>query len=332
MTTDTYQYPDRPVARAVGSVESAFSAVSWSAILAGAAAAAAMSMILVSLGAGLGLLAVSPWQGEGASPVTLGVGVIAWSVVVHVVSFGVGGYLAGRLRTKWADVHGDEVFFRDTAHGFISWAVAILVSVCVMTSVAGVFAKGTASVAAAGVGAAGATAGAAAAASPGMENSADNASGSSALMAYFSDMLLRPASSPADSASTATTTQLPAPAMTPMTPAAPAGDVTQSRGEIVRILTVSLANGDVAAGDKAYLAQLVTNETGLPQAEAAKRVDDVIAQSQKAVEDGKTKAKQIADDARKAVAGAALWTFVTLLIGAFCAAYAATIGGRLRDQ
>jgi hypothetical protein len=324
MSTDTYPQPDRPISRAMGSVESAFSAVSWSAILVGAAAAAAMSLVLVSLGAGLGLLAVSPWQGEGASAATLGIGVIIWSVVVHVVSFGVGGYLAGRLRTKWADTHGDEVFFRDTAHGFVSWAVAVLVSFCVMASMAGEFAKGTASVATAGVGAAGATAGAAAAAAPDTENM----SGPSGAMAYFSDMLLRPGNVPADAASTATN-PLPAPSMTPTSPT---GDVPQSRGEIGRILTVGFANGDVSAGDKAYLAQLVSKQTGLPQAEAQKRVDDVIAQAKKSVEDGKAKAKQVADDARKAIAGAALWSFITLLIGAFCAAYAATIGGRLRDQ
>jgi hypothetical protein len=322
MSTDSYQYTDRPVAGAVGSVESAFSAVSWSAILVGAAAAAAMSLVLVSLGAGLGLLAVSPWQGDGASAATLGVGVIIWSIVVHVVSFGVGGYLAGRLRTKWADIHGDEVFFRDTAHGFASWAVAILVSFCVMTSMAGALANGAASAATAGVGAAGATAGAAVASAPDSEY----LSGRSGATAYFSDMMLRPGNVPADAASTATN---PAPTMSP---AAPTGDAIQSRGEIGRILSVSLANGDVSAGDKAYLAQLVSTQTGLPQAEAQKRVDDVIAQAKKAVEDGKVKAKQVADDARKAIAGAALWTFITLLIGAFCAAYAATIGGRLRDK
>lgn len=105
------------------------SAVSWGAIFAGAAAAAALSFILMMLGVGFGLLSVSPWSGEGASAEAIGFGSIIWLIIIQLAAAGLGGYLAGRLRTKWPDVHSDEVYFRDTAHGLVTWAVATIVAV-----------------------------------------------------------------------------------------------------------------------------------------------------------------------------------------------------------
>ena len=116
---------------------SALSAVSWGAIIAGAAAAASMSLILLILGVGLGLSSVSPWVRDGITAKTFGVSTIVWLTVTQLVSAAVGGYLAGRLRTKWTEVHSDEVYFRDTAHGFLAWAVASLVSAALLTSVIG---------------------------------------------------------------------------------------------------------------------------------------------------------------------------------------------------
>src|SRR5581483_6044305 len=93
----------RPTAPYVpgGATESAFSGVSWGAIIAGGVAAAAMAIILATLGAGLGLVAISPWPGHGASLQTVSIGIVIWSIVIEIVAFGIGGYLAGRLRTKW---------------------------------------------------------------------------------------------------------------------------------------------------------------------------------------------------------------------------------------
>jgi len=107
--------------------ESALSAVSWAAIVAGALVAAASSLVLIELGSGLGLASLSAWPNIGASVTTFGVGTAIWLVVVQWLASALGGYLAGRLRTKWANLHTHEVFFRDTAHGFITWAVATLI-------------------------------------------------------------------------------------------------------------------------------------------------------------------------------------------------------------
>src|SRR5256885_1932303 len=102
------------------------SAVSWGAVIAGAFASAALSLILLALGAGFGLSATSPWSNVGASASRVGVGAIIWLIIVQIMAFAIGGYIAGRMRTKWVGVHTDEVYFRDTAHGFLVWAVGIV--------------------------------------------------------------------------------------------------------------------------------------------------------------------------------------------------------------
>lgn len=103
------------------------SAVSWGAILAGGVAAAALTLILIAFGAGVGFSTVSPWSSVG-SRTTFHVGAGLYFIVTAMLASSVGGYLAGRLRKKWAGVHTREVFFRDTAHGFLAWAFATLLS------------------------------------------------------------------------------------------------------------------------------------------------------------------------------------------------------------
>ena len=119
------------------------SGVSWAAIFAGAIAAAALSLILILLGFGLGFSAVSPWSNEGISAEGLGISTIIWLALTQLIAAGMGGYLAGRLRVKWTTLHGDEVFFRDTAHGFLAWAVATLLTATVLVgSVSGIVGAG----------------------------------------------------------------------------------------------------------------------------------------------------------------------------------------------
>jgi hypothetical protein len=347
MTNDIYARPDADGDAFVDNYESSASGVSWAAIIAGAVAAAAMALILMTLGAGLGFLSVSPYDDPEAALAAAGIGAIIWSVVVHVASFGLGGFLAGRLRTKWANIHGDEVYFRDTAHGFVSWAVAMLISTAMMICLAGMLARGTAEVvgtAATGV------AGAAVAGSQLMAAEGDAEGG---MMDYFTDMMFRPGgsvSSGADAsgaeatgnaattdttAATGTSEPL-APMMTPLVQPAGAqatdAERTRARMEAGRIFVTSIAEGEASPADKAYLAQLISIHTGMSQEEAAQRVDEVMTQAQTAINTVEEEAKQAADAARKAAAGAALWAFAAMLIGAFSASYAATIGGRARDR
>src|ERR1019366_5715009 len=130
--------------------ESHSSGVSWAAVMGGAFVTAALSLILLALGTGLGFSSVSPWSNVGASASTIGTAAIAWLILMQVISSSMGGYLAGRLRTKWANIHTDEVYFRDTAHGFLAWAVALVITAAFLTSAATYMVGGAASSAAGG--------------------------------------------------------------------------------------------------------------------------------------------------------------------------------------
>src|SRR5712691_11698234 len=130
------------------------SGVSWAAVIGGAFVAAALSLILLALGAGLGFSSVSLWSNVGASASTIGTAAIVWLILMQIISSSMGGYLAGRLRTKWSSIHNDEVYFRDTANGFLAWAVALVVTAAFLASAGAVMVGATAS-SAAGAGAAG---------------------------------------------------------------------------------------------------------------------------------------------------------------------------------
>ncbi|WP_424810915.1 hypothetical protein [Roseococcus sp. YIM B11640] len=113
------------------------SAVSWAAIFAGAVAACGASLVLLGIGTGFGFWSVSPWEGQGASATTLGVMTVVWLIITQWIASGLGGYVAGRLRTRWTAVHRDEVFFRDTAHGLLSWALATIIAVSLLGAALG---------------------------------------------------------------------------------------------------------------------------------------------------------------------------------------------------
>lgn len=289
-----------PYADGVPPRESAISAVSWAAVFAGAVIAAALSLALFAGGTGLGFLSVSPWGDEGVSAPAIGIGIIVWMLFTQIVSYGIGGYVAGRLRTKWVDVHSDEVYFRDTAHGFLVWALSAVVSAALLGSALASMASGAAK-AGASVAAGASTAATAAAASGasggGMERATD----------YFTDTLMRSDRPEA------------------------ASDPEAARAEVSRIVAMSVTRGDMTPEDREYVAKVVAAQTGVEPAAAQRRVEQTIQNAKKAAEDAKQKAKEAADTARKAAAAFALWGFASMLIGAFVASLAATWGGRRRD-
>jgi len=208
------------------------SGVSWAAVIAGAFVTAALSLTMLALGAGFGLLSRSPWSARAMSRSPLEAAAIIWMIVIQIVASGIGGYLAGRLRTKWAAIHTDEVYFRDTAHGFLVWAVAVVMTAAFLSSAATAMVGGA-----------------------GPNSVAENA--------YLEGQLLR---------------------------SAPA---------------VAVGSGATAS------AQSPAELSGSQLAEQE---------------------RQAAEAARKETGRFLLWTFLALLIGAFCASYAATIGGRQRDH
>lgn len=290
---------------------SGMSAVSWGAILAGAAAAAALSLILLILGVGLGLSSVSPWAHAGVGATTLGVSTIAWLTVTQLLASGMGGYLAGRLRRRWIGTLPDEVYFRDTAHGFLAWAVSSLVTAALLTSVIGsIVGAGVQAGSTVAAGAAGGTGGALTAAASQAQGEEERS------MAYFVDSLFRRDATDASVATTITD---------------PGQKNALEAEEISRIFMNFSLSEPLPADDVRHVGQLVAQRTGLSQADAEKRVTDTYERAQARKQEAEAAARDAADTARRASAYTALWMFISLLIGAFVASLSATWGGRQRD-
>jgi hypothetical protein len=258
-------------------VELSSPGVSWPAVAAGAVASLALTLVLLSFGAGVGFSVVSPWGNSGISSTTFEIGTGLYFIVMAMISSAIGGYLAGRLRTKWAGVQTTEVHFRDTAHGFLAWAAASVLGAVLLASPASSLVGGA-------VG--GAT-----------QSSANSAQASP--MDNHVETLLRSDNPSAQGQQNSS----------------------DPRGEIVRLFTTSFHNGrDLKPTDRTYVAKIVASRTGLSQADAEKRVNDVVNQ-----------VKADLDNTRKAAMQTAIWLTLSLFIGAFSASLAATEGGGLRD-
>jgi hypothetical protein len=263
---------------AARTAESSGAGVSWAAVTAGAIVSCALTLVLLAFGIGLGLSVVSPWSGAGVGATTFKIGTGLYLIVIAMLSSSIGGYIAGRLRSRWVGVHTDEVYFRDTAHGFVAWAFASVIgAVLLATPASSLIGGGVASLG---------------------QGASATASRSGPMDSYV-DTLLR-----SDQPSTQ----------------APNGSA-DPRPEMVRLFTSSFRNGGVLnPNDQGYVSKVVAARTGLSQADADKRVSDVV-----------TQIKADTDAARKASAQLAFWLTASLLLGAFCASLAATEGGGLRD-
>ncbi len=270
------------------------SAVAWPSIIAGALTAATVSLILLLLGSGLGFASVSPWVNSGVTLTTFTVTAAIWLIAMQWISSGIGGYLTGRLRSKWASVYRDEVFFRDTAHGFLAWALATLITAVLLASAAS-------SVIGGGVGVA-TTVTASAAAGAGYSATDNYKDTMGDLADYLVDGLYRSSD--------------------------PKPYAVDYRGETMRILSNGIKRDRFNDTDRAYLTQLVVARTGLKPMLASERVENALS-SLTAV---KEKAKEDLEAARKTATQVSLYTFLSLLVGAFIACTAAALGGRHRDE
>jgi hypothetical protein len=240
--------------------DGSLSAVSWGAVIAGGVASLAVTLVLLAFGIGVGFSVVSPWADQGVSSTTFHVGAGIYLIVVAMLSSTVGGYIAGRLRNRWAGVHHDEVYFRDTAHGFMAWALATVVGAAMLGGAATHI-----------------TAGATAGSVPAAAASASTASNPTD--SYVDTLLRSDAAAPAGGA---TTTQV-------------TTDNGATRAELGRLVASSMSKGgDMNAADRTYAAKVVAARTGLSQPEAEKRVNDVIAQAKKAADDARKFAARMA--------------------------------------
>ncbi|MBI2741464.1 MAG: hypothetical protein HYX38_33630 [Rhodospirillales bacterium] len=279
--------------------------VDWGPIVLGTLGALAIMVVLMTFGGALGLSVTSPQPYAGLSAKALAVLAGLYIALVHVASFATGGYLAGRMRTPWVTSDTVERHFRDGGHGFAVWALGVVVGAALALSGAGGIAKAvtgaTTAVAAAG------TAGAAA--NPQTPQALQQLSAQPA--DYAVDRLLAPG-----------------PTGAPPAAGAVAGSRADLAAPIARAFTANLDNPQLDARDRAWLASLVGQRTGLPQAEAEKRVDEAFTELKAAEQ----KARDAADKARRATLIAGFLAAATMAIGAAAACAGAALGARHRDE
>ncbi|MFM9849121.1 MAG: hypothetical protein ACKVP3_18400 [Hyphomicrobiaceae bacterium] len=229
--------------------------VSWGAAIAGSLLASALSFVLLTFGSAVGLSLVSPWTSTASSAKWAGALAVFWIIAQQIGSFLAGGYVAGRLRSRWAEAKPDEIEFRDGIHGALVWAIGIVVGAMLAASVAG-------SVASTATSAIGHVAGAAA-------SQADS-------LSYQVDVLMRPAG------------------QTPAGATAAPSDPNATKTEVLRIFATATARGELSPADKTYLAQLVAQRTGLPPQEAEARVTQVYNEAARVTKEAADKARKTA--------------------------------------
>jgi hypothetical protein len=288
-----------------------FRYLEWGPVILGVLAASAISMVLLTFGAALGLTGVSPYPYAGLSAKALAVLSATYAALVVAASFGAGGYLAGRTRNAWAGGNLDEAHFRDGAHGFAVWALGVVVGgVLALSGATGAIKtviQSTTAVAAAGTAGAASNPATGAAVSQLSTSSAD----------YAVDRLLAPVPTTAP-AGTAAQAAVPSPRAPRAELAAP----------IARAFSANLKNPQLDARDRAALVNLVVQQTGMPQAEAEKRVDDAFAELKAAEQ----KARDAAEMARKAALIAAFAAAAILVVACAAACGGAAMGAKHRDE
>jgi len=255
--------------------------IEWGPVFAGAVLAAALSFVLLTFGMAIGLSATSPWPNSGLPARVIASLAIFWIMAQQIGTFMAGGYVAGRLRSRWHEPAQDEVDFRDGLHGGLVWAVGIVIGAALLMATAGTVARTGAEL----------TAKTAVAATASTTNPMD----------LVLDSMLRPAA-----------------AVSPRASGQPMDD---PRPQISRILTSAVASGSLSEPHRTYLAQLIAQRAGIPQEEAARRVDEAL-----------SAAREAADKARRAAILTGLVTAISLLVSFAAAWWAAMKGGEHRDN
>jgi hypothetical protein len=270
--------------------------IEWSAIIAGAVLAAATSFVLLTFGTAIGLSVTSPWPGSGLSTQAVTALAAFWTLVQQIGAFMAGGYVAGRMRSRWNEDR-EEADFRDGLHGGMVWAVGVAIGALLAASAVGATARTGAEVA----GQAGAF--------------------SSDPMGSAIDALLRPAQLAQIAPAAKAEPSPPAGTPLPPRPASSQPSPEIQRAEIARLLTTAATTRDMPPQDRTYLAQLVAQRTGLSPQEADRRIADAI-----------TAAREATDKARRTAILAGLVTALALVISFAAAWWAAIQGGNQRDN
>ena len=280
--------------------------VEWPAVLAGAVLAAALAFVFLTFGAAIGLSATSPWPGSGLSARVIASIAIFWLLAQQIGSLMIGGYVAGRMRTRWHE-RGHEAEFRDGLHGGLVWAVGILVSAFLLFATASATARTGLEIAGRG--------------------GAATAGTSSNPLDGVIDTMLRPAVTAQASAAAAKSARTAGSPATPTTRAQTVSvarnfaDARATRAEISRLLASSVTSGELSADDRAYLTELVAQRAGMSREEAGRRVGNAV-----------KSAREATNQARKAGILAGFVTAAGLVLSLGAAWWAAMKGGQHRDN
>jgi hypothetical protein len=279
--------------------------VEWGAVLAGAVLAAAISFVLLTFGTAIGLSAASPWPNAGASVKLIASLAVFWALAQQIGAFMAGGYVAGRMRSRWHE-KGHEAEFRDGLHGGLVWAVGVVIGAALFFSTAGAATKAGAEIAG--------------------RTAASTLSSTNDPMDAVLDTMLRP-TIVAQATPPSSGVVLSSPAAAPASPASARGRTTSlgsaddGRAEMSRILTASVGGGPMSNENRTYLAQLVAQRSGLSQADSERRVNEAV-----------TAAREAADKARHAAVLTGFVTAAGLILSLGAAWWAAIRGGHHRDN
>lgn len=297
-------------------VEMQARSVDWGAVLAGAAGAAAISVLLAGFGAALGLSITSAQRFAGVSGTTFAIVAGLWFALVHIASFYAGGYVTGRMR-RAISLSAGERHFRDGVHGFLVWAVGTLAGAYFLASTASAVTSKVADVAGQTVQTVGQSVGQVAGQAAGQAAaSPENRAAAQNALSYYADRLFRRAAGAPGAAS----------------PANPPQDRAAAAAEASRILAMAVYNDRLDPNDRTYLASVVAAQAGIPQEDAARRVDEVFTAAQTAKNEAAAKAREVADQARRSGVIAAFLAAAVSLAGLVAAAGGASAGGMNRDE
>lgn len=335
---------------------------SWGATFAGALVAMGVTFLLLTLGSGIGLSLVTARHATAGGATTfLTMGAI-YFLAAQAFGFAAGGHVVGRLIGPALETT-QEKDFRAGAHGLVSWALAVVATatiVALSAILAGSAITTGALTAALGSMPANGTRGESSqpattsywvdklfrpttnpqAAALSWRQYAQTDTGTTIDMPPSNEQPTQPApadnqTGPSDNApstgsnsrifmggGTPSAAPLPPVTATPLPTLRPLGS---DKAEAGRILTVGMANGErLSDEDRTQLAQLVSLDTGMSDAAARHRVDDVVQR----IHDDEV---ATAETARKVAAAASLWTAFALLFGAVVAVFAA-VSARWEDD
>jgi hypothetical protein len=251
--------------------------ISWGAAIAGALLASALSFVLLTFGSAVGLSLVSPWTSTASSAKWTGALAVFWIVAQQIGSFLAGGYIAGRLRSRWAEASPDEVEFRDGVHGGLVWAIGAIIGAMLAASVA----SSAISTATSAVG-----------------HAAGAAASQADPLSYQVDVLFRPGAQQPAGGGTAQS------------------DPNAVKTEVLRVFANAATAGGLSPADKTYLAQLVAQRTGLPPQEAEARVTQVANEAARIAKDTADKARKAAATAGFVTAASLLLSLAAAWWGA----------------